>query len=283
MMPRATMRLQFHKGFTFADAEKLVPYFARLGISHVYASPITTARPGSLHGYDVIDPTRVNPELGGEAQLKSLVAALRAAALGLIVDIVPNHMAAGTGNAWWFDVLKHGQASRYAPYFDIDWNAEDETLRGKVLLPVLGKPLRQALRDGEIALAREASGTVATYFQHRFPITDDPTDADPEAVLARQHYRLAWWRVANDEINWRRFFDINELAGLRMEHPPCFEDVHALIFGLYADGPPYIVVEKILLRRETLPRDWACDGTSGYDFMNDVSAVQHDPRGEAPL
>ena len=119
-MIRATMRLQFHRGFTFADAERLVSYFARLGISHVYASPITTARPGSMHGYDVIDPTRVNPELGGEEGLRRLVATLREAGLGLIVDIVPNHMAVGDANAWWFDVLAHGQASRYAPYFDID-------------------------------------------------------------------------------------------------------------------------------------------------------------------
>ena len=145
MMPRATMRLQFHKGFTFADAERLVPYLARLGISHVYASPITTARAGSMHGYDVIDPTRVNPELGGEAALKRFVAALRAAGLGLIVDIVPNHMAVGAENAWWFDVLRHGRASRYAPYFDIDWDAEDASSRGKVLLPVLGKPLRRGV------------------------------------------------------------------------------------------------------------------------------------------
>jgi malto-oligosyltrehalose synthase len=325
MMPRATMRLQFHKGFAFADAERLVPYLTRLGVSHVYASPITTARPGSMHGYDVIDPTRVNPELGGEAALKRLVAALRAAGLGLIVDIVPNHMAVGAENAWWFDVLRHGRASRYAPYFDIDWQSEDESLRGKVLLPVLGRPLRDALRAGEITLAREADGHVVRYYQQRFPVDGDVIDSEPlDAVLSRQNYRLAFWRVANDEINWRRFFDINELAGLRMEHPACFEDVHALVFRLYAEGAidgvrvdhidgladpacycrmlrgrldaltvarpvdaphdrAYIVVEKILLRGETLPASWDCDGTSGYDFMNDVSAVQHDACGEAAL
>ena len=145
MAPRATYRLQFHKGFTFADAERLVPYLVRLGISHVYASPIATARVGSMHGYDVVDPTRVNPELGGKEALSKLVAALRAAGLGLIVDIVPNHMAAVAENAWWFDVLRHGPQSRYAPYFDIDWNAEDEGLRGKLLLPVLGQPLRETI------------------------------------------------------------------------------------------------------------------------------------------
>ena len=169
MAPRATYRLQFHKGFTFADAERLVPYFARLGISHVYASPITTARAGSMHGYDVIDPTRVNPELGGEEALRKLVAALRAAGLGLIVDIVPNHMAVGAENAWWFDVLRHGPQSRYAPYFDIDWNAEDEGLRGKVLLPVLGKPLREVIEASEL----KVEGDELRYFEHRFPLRPD--------------------------------------------------------------------------------------------------------------
>ena len=122
--PRATLRLQFHKDFTFADAARLVPYFAALGVSHVYASPILTARPGSPHGYDVIDPTRVNPELGGEDGLRALVAALRRVDLGLIVDIVPNHMALGHGNAWWWDVLANGAASRYAHFFDIDWEPD---------------------------------------------------------------------------------------------------------------------------------------------------------------
>src|SRR3954463_6237425 len=138
MTPRATMRLQFHKGFTFADAERLVPYLVKLGISHVYASPVTTARPGSMHGYDVVDPTRVNPELGGEERLRRLVAALQAAGLGLIADIVPNHMAIGPQNAWWLDVLKHGRASRSANNFDIDWATDNPELRGKGLLPALG-------------------------------------------------------------------------------------------------------------------------------------------------
>jgi (1->4)-alpha-D-glucan 1-alpha-D-glucosylmutase len=342
MIPRATMRLQFHKGFTFADAERHVAYFSRLGISHIYASPITVARAGSMHGYDVVDPTRINPELGGEDGLRRLVASLRAAGLGLVVDVVPNHMAVGSENPWWLDVLKHGQASRYASYFDIDWNAEDASLRGKVLLPFLGRPYREALAANEITLAQEDGGFVARYFQQRYPIANRDADDitresvaafDPksnqgrqrlDALLARQHYRLAWWRVANDEINWRRFFDINELAGLRMEHAEAFEEVHALIFRLYADGvidgvridhidglsdpasycralrqrldaltnrrPPsaprgraYLVVEKILLRGETLPTAWQCDGTTGYDFMNDVSAVQHDTCGDTTL
>ncbi len=140
MTPRSTLRLQFHKGFTFADAEALVPYFAALGVSHLYASPITTARAGSLHGYDVTDPTQLNPELGGEPALKRLVDALRREKLGLIVDIVPNHMAATLENAWWVDVLRNGQASRYARFFDVDWES------GKVFLPGWESPLPKSRR-----------------------------------------------------------------------------------------------------------------------------------------
>jgi malto-oligosyltrehalose synthase len=282
MIPRATQRLQFHKGFTFADAEALVPYFAALGVSHLYASPITTARAGSLHGYDVIDPTQVNPELGGEPGLTRLVDALRRAKLGLIVDIVPNHMAATLENAWWADVLRHGQASRYASYFDIDWNA------GSIFLPWLGKPAAEVTAEDIEALKLPTPGA----------------------------WRLGWWRTAGDRINWRRFFDINELVCLRMEDDGVFEAGHALIARLYREGMidgvrvdhidgladpagycrklrerldpahpsrPYLVVEKILLRGETLPAGWGCDGTTGYDFMDEVSALQHDPGAQPVL
>jgi (1->4)-alpha-D-glucan 1-alpha-D-glucosylmutase len=324
MIPRATLRLQFHKGFTFADAQAQTGYFKALGISHVYASPITVARAGSPHGYDVIDPTRVNPELGGEDALRRFVMALRDAGLGLIIDIVPNHMAADAANAWWWDVLARGPASRYAPYFDIDFDAEDNGVRRKVLLPVLGRPLREVLAAGEITLAHEPDGPVLCYFQHRFPAAEAIAGEPLEALLARQSYRLAWWRSANDAINWRRFFDINELIALRQEHAPAFEDTHRLILRLYVEGlidgvridhvdglsdpaaycwtlrqrlealtserpaaaprgRAYLVVEKILLRDETLPTDWGCDGTSGYDAMNELSALQHDARGERAL
>lgn len=218
--PSATLRLQFHRGFTFADAEGLVPYFARLGISHLYASPIAVARPGSQHGYDVIDPTRVNPELGGEQGLRALSSALSRAGMGLIVDIVPNHMAADTANAWWADVLRHGRTSRFARLFDIDWDAGD----GKILLPILGRPLDEVLADGE--LRRE--GDAFVYFSHRLPAAD--------GGLEHQHWRLAWWRSAGDRINWRRFFDINELVCLRVEEPEVFEAVHALPLRLHAEG-----------------------------------------------
>jgi (1->4)-alpha-D-glucan 1-alpha-D-glucosylmutase len=221
-IPRATLRLQFHRAFTFADAQALVPYFARLGVSHLYASPIAVARPGSMHGYDVIDATQINPELGGEEGLRALAASLAQAGLGLILDIVPNHMAADTANLWWADVLRHGRASPYSRFFDIDWEADD-----KVLLPILGRPLEEVVAAGEIELGEHE----LRYFSHRLPLVPGEGDA-----LARQHYRLAWWRSASDRINWRRFFDINELVCLRMEESQAFEAVHALPLRLYAEG-----------------------------------------------
>src|SRR5262245_21018086 len=163
MTPRATLRLQFHRGFTFADATALVPYFARLGVSHLYASPIATARPGSTHGYDVIDATAVNPELGGEPALRVLVAALAEAGLGLVLDIVPNHMAADLGNAWWADVLRRGRASRYARFFDVDWDADP-----KVLLPILGRPLEEAIAAGELMREPDA----LRHHSLRLPLAD---------------------------------------------------------------------------------------------------------------
>ena len=339
---RVSMRLQFHKGFTFGDAVSLVPYLSALGISHVYASPIMTARRGSLHGYDVIDPTRVNPELGGEDALIRLVEALRAKDMGLIVDIVPNHMAAVADNPWWADVLGRGRHSHYAHFFDIDWEPEDPSLRGKVLLPILGRRYGEALAACEIKLAPNACGAgfCIRYFDHVFPIasqgcrelerteTFDPATSGGRerlhCLLERQHYRLAWWRTANDEINWRRFFDINDLVALRMEDEDAFEAVHGTLFRLYAEGlvdgvrvdhidglsypqkycrklrtrlhdlqptrphhapagPAYFVVEKILGPNERLATSWQTDGTTGYDFMDQVSALLHDPAGEKPL
>ena len=253
--PRATMRLQFHRGFTFAQAAALAPYFASFGISHVYASPIMTARPGSLHGYDTIDPTRVNPELGGEDGLRALMRELRRHGLGLIVDVVPNHMAIGNGNAWWMDVLARGRDSRYAKYFDIDWTPADPHLHGKVLLPILGRPYGEALSAGEIELGTsEAGQSVVRYFDHGLPLAADRAGIDPcslrefaadspaghkrlHQLLEQQHYRLAWWRCANDEINWRRFFDINELAAVRVEDGEVFEAMHATLFRLYVRRP----------------------------------------------
>ncbi|MFC7395749.1 malto-oligosyltrehalose synthase [Chelatococcus sp. GCM10030263] len=340
MVPRATMRLQLHAGFTFADAQAAVPYMASLGVSHLYASPILTARSGSMHGYDVVDPTRVSAELGGEEGLSALVAVLRAHGMGLIVDIVPNHMGVGPDNPWWMDVLARGPASHYARSFDIDWEAND-----KIALPVLGSSLEECLAKGEVKLGRDDSGqfTIVAYGEKHYPLSTESlaelsgdaaalTAFDPasqqgrarlSALLDKQHYRLSSWRTANEALNWRRFFDINELAGLRIEDPTVFEEVQATIFRLYREGlidglridhvdgladprgycrrlrrqlealgrhrPPtvpsgtYIVVEKILAEGEELAADWATDGTTGYDFMSEVGALIHDETGEDAL
>ena len=260
MIPRATYRLQFHKDFTFADAAPLAPYLAKLGISHVYASPIGTARAGSTHGYDQVNPTRVNPELGGEDAFRELVAALKAEGLGVILDIVPNHMAVGQAdNRWWLDVLKHGPASPHAELFDIDWEPADPALRGKVAAPFLGAPYAEVLASGDLTLKRDGdSGELAVwaYDAHCFPVRPDDqrvlnAGEDPatrfdaassegraalHALLERQNYRLAWWKTAGDEINWRRFFDITELAGVKVERAEVFDLIHALPLRLYAEG-----------------------------------------------
>ena len=337
MTPRATYRIQFHNGFTFADAAALAPYFARLGISHLYASPILAARAGSMHGYDVIDHARINPELGGEEGFRALAATLREHDIGIILDIVPNHMAVGgADNLYWLDLLEKGRDSVFANLFDIDWEPAQPNLRDKVLVPFLGKPLAEALDDGDIKFLWDpALGKFAfAYADHRFPmrpedyayITQGADDSaqvplekfnDPlelRALLAQQNFRLAFWRDAGRRINWRRFFDIIELGALRIEDDGIFEMVHATVFRLYAEGlidglridhvdgladprayclrlrarlealspnrerrdPPYVVVEKILAAGETLPPQWRVDGTTGYDFMNEVSALQHD-------
>ncbi|MFJ4066105.1 malto-oligosyltrehalose synthase [Pseudomonas sp. NPDC089996] len=386
----ATLRLQFHSDFSLDDAVPLVPYFAQLGISHLYASPILKARAGSRHGYDVVDPTCVNPELGGEAALQRLVAALRQHGMGLILDTVSNHMAVGgADNPWWQSLLAWGRRSPYAEFFDIQWHSSDPLLAGQLLLPFLGSDYGTALKSGEIPLQFDPQAGLLqiAHYQHRFPIcpadygwilaqspepalqalaehfttlgdAPDPlADALPlhaelarlvregadlesaliafdsrsenglkrlHLLLERQTYRLASWRTAADDINWRRFFDINELGGLRVERSVVFEATHAKLFELIerglvdglridhidglADPRGYcrklrrrvdsllarrplqaalehlpIYVEKILGADEHLHRDWLTDGTTGYEFMNQVSLLQHDPAGEVPL
>ncbi|MFI8221566.1 malto-oligosyltrehalose synthase [Pseudomonas sp. NPDC085632] len=381
---RATLRLQFHKCFTLEQAVPLVPYFARLGISHIYASPLLAARAGSMHGYDVVDPTQVNPELGGEPALRRLVGTLREHNMGLILDIVSNHMAVGgNDNPWWLDLLEWGRLSPYGEFFDIQWHSPDPLMEGQLLLPFLGSDYGVALQEGTLKLLFKANtgSFYVEHYDHHFPIcpsdygeilkhqetlksladrfstlsyqTDAHSLAMPlkeelrelagdsqtlEAIhsnlqhfdstteegfhklhqlLERQSYRLASWRTAADDINWRRFFDINELGGLRVERPAVFEATHGKIFQLIAEGlvdglridhidgladprgycrklrrrvdllapgrhlPIY--VEKILGAGETLHRDWAVDGTTGYEFMNQLSLLQHDPDGEFVL
>ncbi len=326
MRPRATARLQLHAGFTFEDARAVLGHYAALGVSHLYLSPVTQARPGSPHGYDVIDPTRVNGELGGIDGLRRLARDAAAWGMGLIADIVPNHMAADPRNPWWRDVLRHGPDSPHARVFDIDWAAGG----GRLLLPILPRPYGDALAAGDVRLAIEGGAAVVRAGGQSLPLAGDaaaiPDAHDPcdeagrarlHALLERQHYRLAWWRAAAESLNWRRFFEISELVGVRVEDEAVFDATHALVLGLYAEGvldglrvdhvdglaepgaylrrlraalrraaparEPYLVVEKILAPREALDERWPVEGTTGYDFMDEVSALLHAPRARRPL
>lgn len=422
VQPRATLRLQFNNNFRFNDAFALIPYFKQLGISHVYASPVLTARPGSTYGYDMVDPTCINPELGGEEDLRHLANALHESNIGLIIDFVPNHMAVGgSANPWWQHVLEWGRLSPYSRFFDINWNSQDPLLTGQLLLPFLRTDYGEVLVAGELSLQFSATtgSFYVQHFDHHFPLfpptyadilersqldrlmllgrefkaldVNDPEifdnakllqeqlrllaeDSDfaaaiellineftvspsvefnviPSAadsqtsepqtsasststagiqteyshqvkrlhhLLDQQAYRLASWRTAADDINWRRFFDVNELAALRTERGEVFEAIHAKIFALIEQGlidglridhvdglanpraycrklrrrinrllpnakhfPIY--VEKILANEEQLPGDWLVDGTTGYEFMNQVSLLQHDPLGTLQL
>ncbi|MET0185802.1 MAG: malto-oligosyltrehalose synthase [Achromobacter sp.] len=255
-LPCAAARLQFHADFTLDDACRRVPYYAALGISHLYASPLSTARKGSTHGYDVTDHAVVNPELGGEAALRRLVEALRQHGMGLILDIVPNHMATHASNAWWYDVWENGLASPYAEWFDIDWAPADPALHNKILAPFLGHPYGQALAEGHLKLVHEDGRFRLDVYGNPYPIAPgtlpmaDSHDAilathdtgTPEgrdalhALIERQHYRLAWWKCAPEEINWRRFFEVSELVGVRVEDPEVFDAVHELTLRLYSEG-----------------------------------------------
>ena len=273
---QSTYRVQLSGAFPFAAAQAVVPYLADLGVSHLYTSPILRARSGSTHGYDVVDPTQVAPELGGEAGLRELVAALRASGMGLVVDLVPNHMTTSNENPWWVETLRHGQGAEAARVFDIDWEAGG----GKVRLPVLGGPLDQVADQ-----VRVGDGWVV-YHEHRFPLAPG-TDR-----LEQQHYELVEWRRAAVDLNYRRFFTVNELIGVRQEDPEVYRLTHATILRLVAEGlvdgvrvdhidgladpaaylerlaagVPYVVVEKILEDGERLP-GWPVAGTTGYEFL----------------
>ena len=178
-VPCATYRLQFHRGFTLRDALALVPYLDALGVSHVYASPLLKAAPGSTHGYDVCDPSQINPEIGSEADLEMFVSTLHERGMGLVLDVVPNHMAATAENPWWWDVLKHGPNSRFADYFDINWHSPEPGLRGKVLLPVLGDEFERVLERGELRVDCEEAEVTVRYFDRRFPV-------DPRSIPRRK-------------------------------------------------------------------------------------------------
>jgi (1->4)-alpha-D-glucan 1-alpha-D-glucosylmutase len=402
-IPLATYRLQFNRDFTFRQATEIVPYLAALGISHCYASPYLKARPGSTHGYDIIDHNQLNPEIGTAEEYDQFVEALHQHNMGQILDIVPNHMGVmGADNAWWLDVLENGQASNYAEFFDIDWQPLKDELQGKVLIPVLDDQYGTVLDRGDLKLAFDGErGEFSIYFhQHRFPLDpkgypailgkkgsslaqslppDHPQWLELQSLIAAfghlpgqneasiekkaernrdkeihkrrlaslvaespvilstvhesvaafngvpgdsrsfddlheliklQAFRLAYWRVAADDINYRRFFDINDLAGLRMENPEVFESTHRLVNelirngkvnGLRIDHPDglfdpeqyferlhhlhtgYLVVEKILSADEKLPANWPVNGTTGYDFSNLVNGLFINPSAAAKM
>jgi (1->4)-alpha-D-glucan 1-alpha-D-glucosylmutase len=240
VIPGSTYRLQLHAGFNLKDAVETIPYLAELGIDWLYCSPLSMSTPGSEHGYDVVDPTRIDPELGSEADLRRLVAELHAHGLGLLLDVVPNHMGTHEANTWWVDVLENGQASAYARFFDIDWKAGG----GKLLLPVLGNDLEEVLANGELVVERDAKRLWLRYYEHRFPLRLPSAVSGAEGPLTArggpdllefQAYRLMRWS-ARKPLNYRRFFEINELVGLRIEDPLVFETVHATLFEWIARG-----------------------------------------------
>ncbi|MEC5199174.1 (1-_4)-alpha-D-glucan 1-alpha-D-glucosylmutase [Arthrobacter sp. PL16] len=304
LTPTSTYRLQIRSEFDLHRAAALVPYLQDLGVDWVYLSPILTAEKGSGHGYDVTDPTTVDPDRGGPAGLAELSEAARAAGMGVLVDIVPNHMGIETpaDNAWWWQLLKEGRTSRMAEAFDVDWDAND----GRIRVPVLGDG------DGELEQLAVVDGELH-YYDNRYPIaegTAHPGDTGAE-VHARQHYELVNWRRADSELNYRRFFGVNSLAGLRVEVPWVFQESHSevkrwfdegLVDGLRIDHPDgladpkgyledlrtltggaYVLVEKILEPGEKLPTDWATEGTTGYDALADIDRLFTDPAGEHVL
>jgi (1->4)-alpha-D-glucan 1-alpha-D-glucosylmutase len=322
---RATYRVQLNHAFDLDAAADRVSYLAELGISHLYCSPYLQAAPGSQHGYDVVDHTSVNAELGGMDALERLAEELAARDMGHILDVIPNHMAIGSrASKWWWDVLKNGPDSSYARFFDIDWDPPDRRLSGKILVPILGDHYGRVLEAGELELAEADGELVVRYFDHEAPIAPGSLEQLPgegsverinsepallHSVLENQHFRLSYWRT-DLELNYRRFFDINDLVALRVEEPEVFEHVHALALDLvdrglldglridHVDGlrnpsvylgnlrerarDVYIIVEKILEPGEELPA-WPVEGTTGYDFLNRVAGPFVDPDGEKPL
>ncbi|GGW64295.1 malto-oligosyltrehalose synthase [Streptomyces lucensis JCM 4490] len=301
-VPTATYRLQLQPAFPFAAAAAAVPYLASLGVSHLHLSPVLEAVPGSGHGYDVVDHARVREELGGEAGLRALARTAREHGLGLVVDIVPNHMAmAPRHNRALWEVLREGPESPYARWFDIDWEAQD----GRVLLPVLGGPLGAQLEH------LVADGDVLRYHDHVLPLRAGTEDLPLPRLLDAQWYRPVWWRLARTELNYRRFFSVSELIGLRVEDPEVFDATHAKILQLLAEGVVdglrvdhpdgladpdaylarlndatggrWTVVEKILADGERLPAAWPVAGTTGYDALRHVDGLFTDRAGAAGL
>ena len=404
-LPSATYRIQLNKDFRFADAHKILDYLHDLGITDVYLSPILASRKGSMHGYDVIDPGRINPELGTEEEFNALQTELQNRGMGLLLDIVPNHMAASAENPWWMDVLEYGAQSAFAGFFDIEWRPHARSLEGRILLPVLGRPFGEALDSGEIKLVYNDGRFFIQYFESLFPVSPrsyhailnlhagrlkdslspetaayneysgilssvldlaradrrvassaseqrlrfesarerlrslmntspeisrlvlenvaelNGREGDPgslgllQRLLGEQNYKLAFWQNLNESINYRRFFTIADLVGVRVEDPIVFEATHGYMLRLisknlnaglridHIDGlrdpvgylnrlqerlgaeesragtSAYVLVEKILARGEDIPGDWPVAGTTGYDYVNAVNGIFVDPEG----
>ena len=314
--PVSTYRVQLRDSFGFGQAAEQAGYLAALGVTHVYLSPILQANPGSPHGYDVIDHSLVSADLGGEPAFREMVAEFHRRRLGVIVDVVPNHMARPTPetlNRQLWSVLYQGRKSEFAHWFDIDWEAQED----KLLLPILAGPLEECLgdliidtapRNPENAAAHR--GPVLRYFDHVLPLRDGVADLPLGVLLAQQHYRLTDWHDAATQLNYRRFFDIDSLIAVRVEDPDVFDATHqvllrlvreGLIDGLRVDHPDgladprgyltrlaaktggaWMVAEKILAHGEELP-DWPCAGTTGYDTLSLVGGLFIDPAGDVPL
>ncbi|GAA2154226.1 maltooligosyl trehalose synthase [Humibacillus xanthopallidus] len=307
----STHRLQLEPDFTLDDAVAQVDHLATLGVSHLYLSPILQASAGSKHGYDVIDHTAVAEGLGGDEAFARLVAAAHAAGLGVVVDVVPNHMTTPTPlwlNRPLWSVLREGRGSSYASWFDIDWDAQG----GRILMPVLGAPLDEVLAAGDITLGDHEGEPVVRYYDHVFPLAaGSDTEAPIGELVEAQHYRLASWTIADDELNYRRFFDVTSLIAVRVEEPEVFDETHRLLIdgirsgaidGLRIDHPDgladpegylerlaevtdgaWVVVEKILEGDERLPAGWRTAGTTGYDALLRVGGLFVDPDGAGPL
>lgn len=305
--PRSTYRLQIRQSFPLGDAAALSDYLDALGVDWVYFSPLLTATEGSDHGYDVVDPGSVDPARGGRAGLETAARAFHDVGMGVLVDIVPNHVGVQQPeqNPWWWDLLAHGRESRYAEAFDIDWEAGG----GKVRLPVLGEPLADAAASG----ALRVEGGELRYYGHRYPLAPGSAEGadDVLAVHGRQHYELMDWRREAGDLNYRRFFGVSSLAAIRVEDPAVFDEAHAevgrwfqegLVDGLRVDHPDglrapeaylerlaeltgdaYVLIEKILEPGEVLPQFFATDGTTGYDALAEIDRVLVDPAGERPL
>jgi (1->4)-alpha-D-glucan 1-alpha-D-glucosylmutase len=314
VVPTSTYRLQIQPEFTFVDAAAQADYLAALGVSHAYLSPVLAPAPGSGHGYDVVSHEFLNEEAGGSQGFDALGAALRAAGLGAVVDVVPNHMTTPTpaslNHPWWY-LLRDGRESDHAHWFDVDWEAED----GRVLVPVLGQPLDRVLADGE--LSTEGGGgphgneTVLRYFEHVFPVRPGTEGLDLADLVAAQRYRLCDWREGGSRLNYRRFFDVATLAAVRVEDDDVFDHTHRLLLEEFAagtvdgfridhpdgladpggylrrladaTGDAWVVAEKILEGDEQPPDDWRCAGTTGYDTLLRVQQVFVDPAGEQAL